>query len=299
MTPIILQEPFRAVFYTPFYAALARGDFSREGVAVTLRTVGDPDQAAANLLAGEADLAWSGPMRVIREHAKGSSPLVSFGAVVMGDPFLILGRAPRPGFRVPDLAGLRLGVVGEVPTPWWCLQHDLRRAGVDPATVVAVTGRSMAENLDALLAGELDAVQLFEPFASLAEARGASLWHAQASRGLTSYTAFYAVRAALEARRDAMRAMLRGIAATQAWLHATGPAEIGATIAPFFAGTDPALLATAIARYRLLGIWARTPHFPPPAFAMLEAAMLGAGAIARAPGFAACVDNAVVEEALA
>jgi hypothetical protein len=32
---------------------------------------------------------------------------------------------------------------------------------------------------------------------------------------------------------------------------------------------------------------------------MLEAAMLGAGAIPRAPGFAACVDEAIVEEALA
>lgn len=299
MTPIILQEPFRAVFYTPFYAALARGDFARAGVAVTLRTVGDPDQAAANLLAGAADLAWSGPMRVIREHAKGGSPLVSFGAVVMGDPFLILGRAPRPGFRVQDLAGLRLGVVSEVPTPWWCLQHDLRRAGVDPATVVAVTGNGMGTNLERLLAGELDAVQLFEPFASLAEARGAALWHAQAARGLTSYTAFYATREALDGKRAAMRAMVRGIATMQGWLHAAAPAQIAATVAPHFEAIAPDVLEAAIARYRRLGIWARTPRFPQAAFAMLEAAMLGAGAIARAPGFDACVDNAIVTEALA
>ena len=36
--PITLQEPFRAVFYAPFYAALARGDYAAEGVEVTLRT---------------------------------------------------------------------------------------------------------------------------------------------------------------------------------------------------------------------------------------------------------------------
>ena len=34
MHPITLQEPFRAVFYAPFYAALARGDYAAEGVEV-------------------------------------------------------------------------------------------------------------------------------------------------------------------------------------------------------------------------------------------------------------------------
>lgn len=300
MPSITLQEPFRAVFYTPFYAALARGDFAAAGVEVKLVTVGEPDRAVANLLSGAADLAWSGPMRVIRDHAKdATSPLVSFGAVVMGDPFLIMGGAPRPGFTPADLAGLRLGVVSEVPTPWWCLQHDLRRAGLDPATIRAVTGRSMAENLAGVAEGALDAAQLFEPFATLLEDRGGHLWHAQAARGPTSYTAFYATRPALAAKRAEMRAMIRGIAAMQAWLHAAAPEEIAATVAPYFEDVARPVLQRAIARYLALGIWSATPHFPKTAFDTLEAAMLGAGAIPRAPGFAACVDEAIVAEALA
>jgi NitT/TauT family transport system substrate-binding protein len=297
---ITLQEPFRAVFYTPFYAALARGDFAQAGVEVKLVTVGEPDRAVANLLSGAADLAWSGPMRVIRDHARDpASPLVSFGAVVMGDPFLLVGAAPRPGFGVAELAGVELGVVSEVPTPWWCLQHDLRRAGVDPAALRTVSGRSMAENAEAVAAGRLEAAQLFEPFVTMLEARGGHVWHAQAARGPTSYTAFYATRPLLAAKRAEMRAMLRGIAATQAWLHAAPAAEIAATVAPRFEGLDAALLERAIARYLALGIWSSTPHFPRTAFATLEAAMLGAGAIPRAPGFEACVDEAIVGEALA
>jgi len=300
VTAITLQEPFRAVFYAPFYAAVARGDFAEEGVEVRLLTVGDPDRAAANLLSGAADLAWSGPMRVIRDHARDpASPLVSFGAVVMGDPFLLVGRGARPGFRLSDLREVTLGVVSEVPTPWWCLQHDLRRAGIDPAAIRTVTGRSMAENMAAVAAGRLDLAQLFEPFASLLEAEGGQVWHAQASRGPTSYTAFYAARAALQAKRAEMRAMVRGIAAMQRWLHATPAAAIAATVAPFFEGIAAPVLERAIGRYLALGIWSRTPRFPRDAFGMLEAAMLGAGAIPRAPGFAACVDEAIVEEALA
>jgi hypothetical protein len=36
--------------------------------------------------------------------------------------------------------------VSEVPTPWWTLQDDIRRAGLDPDAVRRVTDRSMAEN---------------------------------------------------------------------------------------------------------------------------------------------------------
>jgi NitT/TauT family transport system substrate-binding protein len=298
VTPILLQEPFRAIFYTPFYAGLARGDFARQGLDVTTRIV-PPDEAAANLLSGAADLAWSGPMRVIRDHGSDAgSPLASFGAVVMGDPFLILGRTPRPGFRVTDLAGLKLGVVSEVPTPWWCLQQDFRRAGMQPSAVQAVTGNGMAENLEKMLAGEIDAVQLFEPFVSLAEARGAHIWHAQASRGPSSYTTFFTTRATLVAKREAMRGMLRGIAAMQAWLHAATPAEIAATVAPCFRDLDRAVLERAIGRYRGLGIWSRTPHFPPQAFETLAESIFGCGAIPRQPSFAECTDTAIEAEAL-
>jgi NitT/TauT family transport system substrate-binding protein len=300
VTVLTLQEPFRAIFYTPFYAALARGDFAAAGVEVRLLTVGEPDRAVANLLSGAADLAWSGPMRVIRDQAANpASPLVSFGAVVMGDPFLLVGLGARPGFALPDLGALTLGVVSEVPTPWWCLQHDLRQAGVEPATLRIITGRTMAENMDAVAHRRLDAAMLFEPFASLLEDRGGAVWHAQAARGPTSYTAFYATRAALAEKRAAMRAMVRGIAAMQRWLHEAAPAEIAATVASYFPDFDRALLERAIARYRGLGIWSRTPHFPREAFDTLQAAMLGAGAIARAPGFAACVDAAIVAEAQA
>lgn len=300
MTTITLQEPFRALFYSPFYAALARGDFAAQGVAVKLITVGEPDRAVANLLSGAADLAWSGPMRVIRDHAANpDSPLVSFAGVVMRDPFLLVGAGPQPGFKLHDLAAFRLGVVSEVPTPWWCLQQDLLGLGLDPAAMKVTAGQSMAENAAALRDGTLDVAQLFEPFASQAVAAGGAVWHAQASRGPTSYTAFYATRAALVAKRPAMLGLVRGLAAMQRWLQAAPVAEVAATVAPYFEGLDRALLESGIARYRELGVWAKDPVFPEAAFDSLEGAMFGVGAIPRRPGFAACVDTALVAEALA
>ena len=191
MSPITLQEPFRAVFYAPFYAALARGDYAAEGVAVTLRTGTVPANAKDAVLAGVADLAWGGPMRILLAHeADPASPLRNFGAVVMRDPFFLVGRAPRPGFGLAELAELTLGTVSEVPTPWWTLQHDIRLAGLDPTMIRRVTDQGMAANLAAVLDGSLDVAQLFEPFVTQAEDAGAAVWHTAASRGVTGYTTF-------------------------------------------------------------------------------------------------------------
>lgn len=300
MTPIILQEPFRAVFYAPFYAALARGDYAAEGIAVTLRSGTVPAQAKDAVLAGLADLAWGGPMRILLAHeADPASPLRNFGAVVMRDPFFLVGRGARPGFRLTDLAGLTLGTVSEVPTPWWTLQHDIRLAGLDPATIRRVTDRSMAENAAAVMQGQLDVAQLFEPFVSQLEDLGGAIWHAAASRGPTGYTTFTATTDLLQAKRPALKAMLRGLARSLAWVASQPPGAVAACIAGYFPDLPQPLLARCLARYQAIGLWTPDPFYPEEAFTRLEAAMFSAGAITRKPGFAATADNAIVAEALA
>lgn len=295
MRPLVLQEPFRAIFYAPFYAALARGDLPDVQVLP-----GDaPDRAKDSVMTRAADFVWGGPMRLLLAHdADPACPLRLFGAVVMRDPFLLVGRHARPGFALADLATLTLGSVSEVPTPWWTLQDDIRRAGLDPDTIRRVTDRDMATNTAAMLAGSLDVAQLFEPFVTRAEDAGAHVWHAQAARGPTSYTAFYARAEVIAERRAEFVAVLRGLARTLAWFADAAPGDIAATIAPWFADLDPALLARCIARYRTLGIWTRDPRFPADALARLEAAMLSAGAIRRSPGFTGLVAEDLVEEAL-
>ncbi|MBR0663449.1 ABC transporter substrate-binding protein [Roseomonas hellenica] len=300
MHPVTLQEPFRAVFYAPFYAALARGAYAAEGVEVRLLSGAVPSLAKDVVLGGEADLAWGGPMRLLLAHDKDPAcRLRLFGAVVMGDPFLILGRAPRPDFALTDLAALTFGTVSEVPTPWWTLQDDIRRAGLDPDSIRRVADAGMDANAAALLAGTIDCAQLFEPYATRLEDAGCAVWYAQASRGPTSYTAFYARTDIIAARRREFEAMVRGLATTLAWFVDASDEECAREIAIFFPDMVPSLLARCIGRYRSLGIWTETPRFPPEALARLETAMLSAGAISRTPGFAGLVAEEVTEAALA
>ncbi len=295
MRPIRLQETFRAVFYVPFYAALARGAYADEGVDVTLLDGGEPALAKEAVLEGRAEVAWGGPMRMMLTHdANPASPLRSFGAAVLGDPFFLVGRGPRPDFRLRDLAGLRLGSVAEVPTPWWALQEDIRQDGLDPDSLDRNDTRSMADNAAALWGGEVDVIQIFEPFVSQMEAAGCRVWHAAASRGPTAYTTFMSTVDNIRNFEPEFRAMLRGLRKTQDWLHAAPDAEVAETILPFFPRMDPAMMESCIARYRPLEIWCRTPEFPAEPWDRLEQAMFTAGAIRTRPGHAHCVDNSLI-----
>src|SRR6266404_7179340 len=164
--PIVLSENFRALFYAPFYAAQATGAFAEAGVEVTLKPSPDPVAAARALRAGEVDVMWGGPLRVMIVHdSEPGADLVCFADVVARDPFFVVGARPRPDFRLADLAGVRFASVSEVPTPWICLADDLRRAGIDIDRLDRVCGPTMAENAAALGAGRLDAAQLFQPYA--------------------------------------------------------------------------------------------------------------------------------------
>ena len=161
---ITLQESLRAVFYAPFYVALARGAFAAQGVEIKFASSPRPQDAAKRLMDGTVDVCWGGPMRVNETYYRmPGCDIVCFGEVVGRDPFLLMGRRPpRQPFALADLKSVRLATVSEVPTPWLCLQHDLRLAGIDPASIDRVADQSMARNVEALKAGEVDVIQVFE-----------------------------------------------------------------------------------------------------------------------------------------
>jgi NitT/TauT family transport system substrate-binding protein len=296
--PITLQENLRGILYTPFYAALALGAYRGEGVEVGFVSAPEPARAVEGLFAGTVDVAWGGPMRVMQTYDhRLDCDLVCFGEAVTRDPFFLIGREPRPDFTFADLYGKRVATVSEVPTPWLCLQEDLRRAGFDPDALPRIADRTMAENVAALRRGELDVVQVFQPFAEeLIAAGDGHVWYAAATRGPTSYTSFYARRTTLTARREELTKVVRGLYRTQKWLHASPPSAIADVIQPFFPAVPASLLQTAIARYLELGIWGRNPILPRAGYERLRAGLISARFVKQAAPFEQAVDNALAEE---
>ena len=297
---IQLSENFRALFYAPFYAAHAIGAYQTEGVNVELVSSANPTRTAAALHSGDIDVMWGGPLRVMLTHARDpAADSVCFCDVIARDPFFIVGREPHPGFQLADLADVRFASVAEVPTPWLCLQDDVRQVGIDPETLDRVSGPTMAENAASLRTGGLDAVQLFQPYAEELVTSGAGyVWYAAADRGLTAYTTLVARRALLASRRDELLRMTRAMARVLRWIAATPGDEIARAVSAFFPEVPHGIFAAAMDRYRALALYAPDPVLRREGFDRLQAAMRSGGALDRDIPFEDCVDNSLAEQAV-
>jgi NitT/TauT family transport system substrate-binding protein len=297
---IVLQETLRAVFYAPFYAALSLDAFAQEGVEVKFVSSPTPAQAARGLADGSVDVGWGGPMRVMLTNEREPGiDLVCFCEVVTRDPFFLIGREPRGEFNVADLMAKRVATVSEVPTPWLCLQEDMRRAGLDPGKLDRVTGQSMAENAAALKRGEVDVVQLFQPFAEeLLESRNGHIWYAAAARGPTSYTCFYARRPVLEKRRDECLRMTRALYRTLKWVHGTTGEQIAAAVASYFPDVPRQRLEKALGRYKAIGIWGKDPRLPRSGYERLRAGLVSGGLVKAGTPYETGVDNTLAQQAI-
>jgi NitT/TauT family transport system substrate-binding protein len=291
---IRMAENFRAVFYAPFYAAQALGLYAREGVEVELLTSSAPGGGPTALADGSADLTWGGPLRVMKARDEDpASPLVCFCEVVGRDPFFLVGNRDAQSFRLEDLPQLSFATVSEVPTPWLCLQHDLRERGIDPTKLKRITGRTMGENLAALREKRLDAIQVFEPYASLAVRAGAKVLYAASTRGPTVYTTFLATRAGIARHRDAFAALTRAMRRMQDWLAENDAAKLAQAVAPFYPDVERDVLTSAMDRYRQGGLWSRSTDVSRQGFARLGVSLLSGGYIARAPVYADCVEESL------
>lgn len=296
-----LYENFRFVLYAPFYAAHAIGAYAAEGLAVELSPSPGTGLAEQALLDEAVDVIWAGPMRVMKHHdSNPGSSLVCFAEIVCRDPFSIVGRYPNAQFRLADLAAMRFATVSEVPTPWLCLQEDLRQIGVAPERLDRITDRSMADNLDALRDGHIEAAQLFEPAVEQAlAAQIGYLWHSASSRGRTTYTAFVTTSDRLVKCAEPLLRMVRAIYRTQKWIGDQAAPEIAAAIAPFFPTLDCDVLAGAIARYQAQGVWGRDPALPEHGFDRLRRGLVSSGFIRRPVAYQTCVDNGLARRVIA
>lgn len=298
---INLCESFRAMFYTPFYLPFALGTYEAEGVDVTLSTSPSLDTVAEQLRDGIADVYWGGPMRIMVMRDRIREPeIIGFSEAITRDPFFLIGKTPNPSFDLKDLLDIRFASVSEVPTPWMCLQEDLRRAGIDPASLNRNPDRSMPENVEALANDKADVIQLFQPFAEQVLSSGAGhLWYAQAARGYCTYTTLYATKDMIASQPDDMHRMTRAMYRCQKWIHAVQPSEIASAVAEFFPDISADILSAAAARYVELGVWGKDPHLPREGFERLRDSLVSGGLISIRPEFEDCVENQFADAVIA
>jgi NitT/TauT family transport system substrate-binding protein len=162
---------------------------------------------------------------------------------------------------------------------------------LDPAKLPRFSDRAMTRNYHALQAGDIDVMQAFEPFISMAENdRAGDILYAASTRGPTAYTAFIATREACAKHRDEFAAMTRATGKMLAWLCAKPAEELAEGVATFFPNVPNDILVRSLGRYKDAGLWSRETRMIPQGFERLAQSLHSGGFIARMPGYDECVE---------
>lgn len=292
---------FHTLFYTPLHVAHRLGTFADEGLDVRIIFPPQAGETPNRLLAGEADMAVTGPMRTYLA-ADGAAPrrLLNIAEVNSRDGFFLLARRAADGFRWRELLGKRVILFAEAPTPWMCLQDVLRRQGVDPEGITALHGLPVAQALEGFRAGEADYLQTGQPMAEeLIEEGSAHLAAAMGEVvGHIPYTAFVVTPEFRQARPEICGRAVGALARAQRWMAGHDSAAIADLIAPDFPAIRLPIVRKVVARYRAMGMWPPHPVLGREAFERLGRILVGGGLIRRAVPYETLVDNAFAEVAM-
>ncbi|MBI4012642.1 MAG: ABC transporter substrate-binding protein [Candidatus Rokubacteria bacterium] len=292
--------PFETVFYTPHYLARALGLFAEEGVEAeqAVATVGNG--VARALLAGDADVGLSGPLRALGALDRGEGRLVCVAEVNSRVGFFLLGRAPAHDFGWRDLAGRRVLVFAEAPTPRLCLEYLLERHGVRPGAVELIADVPTPQAVERFLAGRADYLLQGQPVTERLVAGGQA--HVAAALGPAlgpmAFSAYLVAPRFMTERAHALDAVLRALYRAQRWLHGHSAEESAARVAPAFPGEERAILAGAIRRYLAGKTWALDPILRRPGFDALQEVLLLRGFVKKSHPYDAVVDTARAEAAV-
>jgi NitT/TauT family transport system substrate-binding protein len=142
-----------------------------------------------------------------------------------------------------------------------------------------------------LQADDIEVMQAFEPFASMAEKDGVGdILYAASARGPTAYTAFIATREACAKHRDEFAAMTRATAKMLAWLYGNLAEELAKAVTVFFPEVPTNVLARSLRRYKDATLWSRDTRMNPEGFAQLARSLRSAGFLSRMPSYDECVE---------
>lgn len=202
----------------PIYIASEKGFFAAEGVAVRLFDCTGGHRCLKLLLENQADLATTADLPIVFNAFERTDFAVLGTFVTTSEDVKLVAHA-RSGVSKPShLAGKRVGVVMGSSSQYF-LELYLLTAGVDPQnlTVVSLQPEKM---LEAMVAGTVDAVAVWEPHAYLTtRALGSSVVVMPHTGGYILTFNLVAQRRLVGARDADLARVLRAIERAEQFIH--------------------------------------------------------------------------------
>jgi NitT/TauT family transport system substrate-binding protein len=153
--PVIGLTYIPNVQFSPFYVAESDGDFTKAGVAPTLRHHGTSEGLFTAIAAGQEHFVVAGGDELLQARGEGLD-LVAVAAYYRNYPVRVITRPDRGVFTLADLKGHSIGIPGKYGENWFGLQVALKTAGLTEADVqIKEIGFTQQA---ALATGKVDAV---------------------------------------------------------------------------------------------------------------------------------------------
>ena len=153
----------------PIFVAQEKGFFAEEGLDATIQPVVSGHLGLQAVLEGKADLASVGETPIARD-AVDRKPLAVLATICRIDrAILIIARKDRGIATAEDLKGKKIGLVAGTTADYF-LHIYLTTAYIGPDDLQIVNYQTEAL-VDALVAGEVDAISTWAPFTTAAAGR--------------------------------------------------------------------------------------------------------------------------------
>ncbi|ACL57238.1 ABC transporter substrate-binding protein [Methylobacterium nodulans] len=246
--------------YLPLLVAKQRRFFEDEGITVTIAAFSGGSKALEALLGGSSDAVAGAYSNTLTMAAKGQK-LVTFAAQV-NCPAWIFGLAKKNFGKVSsiaDLKGKRIGVSAPGSSTHMAVTYILHKAGLKPEDVSFIGVGQAAGAVAAIKAGQLDALIVNDPVATLLMDAGeirplAEMRTEEGNKQVfgADYpeSSLYSTKAFIDKNPRTIQAITNAIVRAEQWIARATPEEVAASVPPEYMVDDKTLYAKAFQNSR-------------------------------------------------
>ncbi|MDR2648687.1 MAG: ABC transporter substrate-binding protein [Clostridiales bacterium] len=289
-TPAIkvrLNETVHSIFYAPQYAALEKGFFEDEGLAVTVDVAQGSDKCMTALISGNADIALLGPETGVYVHNEGKTDFpVIFSQLTRCAGNFLVSRTNDTDFKWTDVIGKTIIGGRNYGMPQMTLEYILRNHGVIPGDDAhIITSLDFTTTSGAFVGGAGDYTVEFEPSATAIENEGRG--YVVASLGAEArvpYTVYMTTPKFLKDHPDIIQKFTNAVYRGEQWVENNSVETVAEAIRPQFKEFSAADLAKMVERYKSVDAWNTEPLLTEEDFYLLQDIIdAGGGLTNRAP----------------
>lgn len=246
LTQVKLQlKWFPQAQFAGFFVAQAKGYYKAEGLDVKLLPIGDqsPIQTVAT---GTADFGTTWITDLLTARQQGI-PVVHIAQLFQKSGFTLVSLKTSNITKPADLKGKRIGVSAPGSSTNQAVNYMLAKAGVSPKDVSIIGVGQSAGAVAAIESGEIDALIINDPAATLLKQSGnmkplADFQSREGTRkvfgGDYPEASLYTKQSFVDANPNTVQALTTAIVKAEHWMAKATPAEIWAKVPAEYRGKN-------------------------------------------------------------